>query len=112
MAIDVLAGPGCLGVKRADADALLAELGDDAVLIDSTSIYRSLGGKAASPESDSQLFRVARVMAGAAVRQANEQGNQWDRYDQLGAAVAAYLPGRGGRRRSYLCRGPWPSGGL
>ena len=74
MAIDVLAGPGCLGVKRADADALLAELGDDAVLIDSTSIYRSLGGKAASPETDSQLFRVARVMAGAAVRQANEQG--------------------------------------
>ena len=44
------------------------------MLIDSTSIYRSLGGKAASPESDSQLFRVARVMAGAAVRQANEQG--------------------------------------
>ena len=74
MAIDVLAGPGCLGVKQADADRLLAELGDDAVLIDSTSIYRSLGGKAASPESDSQLFRVARVMAGAAVRQANEQG--------------------------------------
>ena len=108
MAIDVLAGPGCLGVKRADADALLAELGDDAVLIDSTSIYRSLGGKAASPESDSQRFRLARIMAGAAVRQANEQGNPGARYDQLGAAVAAHLTCRGGRRRPYLCRGPRP----
>ena len=63
-----------MGTKRLEADALLAELGDDAVLIDSTSIYRALGGRASSPESDSQRFRLARILAGAAVRQANEQG--------------------------------------
>ena len=74
MPIDVLAGPGCLGVKQVDADRLLEELGPDSVLIDSTRIYESLGGTAASPQSDPKRFAIARYLQGVAIRQANERG--------------------------------------
>ena len=71
MALDVLAGPGC-GAVKATTIAKLARDKDGFTVLDRTAMYQALGGTAASPASDPDLYRLAGYVLSAAVRRARE----------------------------------------